>query len=67
MASSRVSADLYEKTVNLIKELTDNEVPKDLLDFLSNNGKEVIISRGKARIPNFKHKKFTKILPNHLM
>merc|ERR1719318_2376951 len=65
LASSRGSTeDLIEKIVDLVKELTDNEVPEDLLDFLSNNHKQAIKSRGKARIPNFKHKKFTKYYQN---
>jgi hypothetical protein len=65
VASSRGStADIFEKTLDVIKELTDNDVPKDLLDFLNNNGKQVIKSRGKARVPNFKHKKFTKYYQN---
>merc|ERR1719318_2354397 len=65
LASSRGSTeDLVEKIVDLVKELTNNEVPEDLLDFLSNNHKQVIKSRGKARIPNFKHRKFTKYYQN---
>ena len=62
-SSGGSTADIFDKIVDLIKELTDDEVPEDLLDFLS-NGKQVIKSRGKARVPNFKHKKFTKYYQN---
>jgi len=67
VASSRGSTeDLFEKTVDLIKELTNNEVPEDILDFLSNKHKQVIESKGEAKtkFPNFKHKKFTKYYQN---
>jgi len=63
-SSGGSTADIFEKTVDLIEELTGNEVPEDLLDLLSKNGKQVIKSRGQARIPNFKHKKFTKYYQN---